>query len=706
MRGEKQQSARSATSSPAPAHGSAAGSRSSTEQQSAAGPRSGTKEQSHSSARPRRSFLAALLIVFAAGAAALWRVSGRTLYWDDFLIPAIYGDPGALSFTGLFRPHDGHLMPGAIAIQLAVDRLAPLSWWLPAALIVLGTLASALAWAASGIARGRPLVLAMLCFSPFMGVALGWWSAALNSLGWQIACALAVLILRRARPSSPSRQLLVGCGVALAVLLGLLLTEKALSIVPLLTAVAIFFPAFLSPHFQDAATPRTRALTLLPGWLLTAGWAVLYFALNRGAQAPDSAGTAAEQSGQAGDAASVIWGAVPRALAEAIAPGVLGGPWGFERWSPGASFASPSTALSVLAVLGLVAALGFWLWRGVALGQGLRLRLIALGLSVGYLAIVFGSLALARSGVGTADVIASSLHYYADWFAATVLLCTAAATQGEADTQGSSETRGSSRAPGSSAEPGAADTPGHAERLGQPKSPRASRRVRRVAQPVLAVAFIASSALTTGAYLGSWADDHTPEWLRNTKESLRASPAPLLPQPVPATIANRFGPERVDIGDVARSLPDWPGVSAGTPTPQFLLDEGKLVAGDVLKLAENTQPNSKECGQRIPLNKPTHVTLDAPLKFGEWTWVLNTSATAPVTLRILTPNGLESYEDSLARAQRVHVPAELNQQYVRVSGGGDTIEVLATPTAPATPAAGNYVCLGAGEIGPLLPQGE
>ena len=128
------------------------------------------------------------------------------------------------------------------------------------------------------------------------------------------------------------------------------------------------------------------------------------------------------------------------------------------------------------------------------------------------------------------------------------------------------------------------------------------------------------------------------------------------------------------------------------------------MAADVLKLAVNEQPGGKKCGQRIPLNQPTLVKLSAPLKFGEWTWVLNTTASTPVTLRILTPNGLESYEDSLARAHRVAVPAELNQQHVRVSGGGNTIEVLATPQQRSTPASGNYLCLGAGAIGPLLPM--
>ncbi|PZO97780.1 MAG: hypothetical protein DI609_12350 [Corynebacterium urealyticum] len=627
---------------------------------------------------------AAFAIILAATALSAYRVAGRTLYWDDFLIPATYGAPEQLSFTGLFLPHDGHLMPGAIALQLAVDRIAALEWWLPATLIVVGTFVSAVLWAASGVARGRPLVLALLCFSPFLGVALGWWSAAINALAWQIACAVALLLLRRTRPSPRTRLALRGAAVAAAVFAGLLFTEKALSILPLLTALALFFPSFLYPRCQDDATRRVRVLTLAPGWLVTAAWTLLYVAVT---QSEPSTG---ETSG------SVVWGAAPRALRDAILPGLLGGPWSFERWAPSGSFASPSAAVGWLAAIGAVVLVAVWLFRH---GQGpvsTRLRVGGLVLSLSYLGLVFLALALARSGTNTADVITASLHYYADAFTAAVLLCTAAAVQAEAQTL--PEHQLAENTPATNDAPRATTTRGLSTK-DKPQAPRA----RDVVRAVLAMGFIASSTATTIGYLDSWHNDKTDEWLRTVKSSLRAAPAPLLSQPVPAMIANRYDGPRVDIAEVARSLPDWPGVSAGTPHPTFLNDEGKLVAADVLKLAVNEQPDGAQCGQRIPLNKPTLVKLSAPLKFGEWTWVLNTTASTPVTLRILTPNGLESYEDSLARAHRVAVPAELNQQHVRVSGGGNTIEVLATPQQRSTPASGNYVCLGAGEIGPLLP---
>ena len=45
------------------------------------------------------------------------QVSQRTLYWDDLVIPAKFSP---LSFTGLFRLYDNHLMPGSALVQALV----------------------------------------------------------------------------------------------------------------------------------------------------------------------------------------------------------------------------------------------------------------------------------------------------------------------------------------------------------------------------------------------------------------------------------------------------------------------------------------------------------------------------------------------------------------------------------------------------------
>ena len=102
------------------------------------------------------------------------QVSQRTLYWDDLVIPVKFSP---LSLTGLFRLYDNHLMPGSALVQVLVARAAPLSWWLPALIIVLLTAASFLLWvyALRALAPDQPMMqligLALLGFSPFL---MGW----------------------------------------------------------------------------------------------------------------------------------------------------------------------------------------------------------------------------------------------------------------------------------------------------------------------------------------------------------------------------------------------------------------------------------------------------------------------------------------------------------------------------------------------------
>lgn len=608
------------------------------------------------------------VVLLATVGLALWRVSGRTLYWDDFLIPSKYGTTNATadpttdfpSFTELFNLHDGHLMPGAIALQTAVNTIAPLRWWLPALLIVLGTALCTIAWwlGLRTLTRGRSiaawLALCALAFSPFLGAALGWWSAAINALGWQVSCALALLFLHSGRQRS-------AVFLSINVLIGLVFTEKALSIIPLLTAVAMLFPVAFH------ASRRELLKRLAPAWGLTVVWAGLYWWR-----------VASESNGAESDAAEstgVVFSSIPHAVISAIVPGMAGGPWRWDRWEPGMSFAAPTTWMQVLAGVLVVAGLAWWVWRHrrhcvVAFGP--------IGLSVGYLLAVFVALSMGRSGVGTSDVITRSMHYYADWFATTILALMVAHVAAQAEPLPARQPR------------------------------PATKRV--VLAGVLCGAMLVSAAISTKGFLATWADDKTPDWIHTVSNSLRASPAPLLPQPVPHFIAFRFGQEPVDIGVIAAEIPDWPGVASATPTPQFLSDDGRLVPGDVLKISENEEGTAADCGHRIPLGGRTRVKLTEPIEFGEWTWELNATATQDVDLRIVTPNGLETYAESVERARWTTVPQQLTRQYVRISGGGGTLELLAVPKHSGgetpkqkTATTAGHVCVGTGPIGPLLP---
>ena len=185
------------------------------------------------------------------------QVSQRTLYWDDLVIPAKFSP---LSFTGLFRLYDNHLMPGSALVQVLVARAAPLSWWLPALIIVLLTAASFLLWvcALRALAPDRPMMrligLALLGFSPFLMDAAGWWSTAINAYAWQCACAGVLWLVLRGHPWFATIVLLVG----------LVFTEKSLTIMPVIVVLLLIIGKI-----------RSHKLSIFLLVVVTAGWLVV-----------------------------------------------------------------------------------------------------------------------------------------------------------------------------------------------------------------------------------------------------------------------------------------------------------------------------------------------------------------------------------------------------------------------------------------------
>lgn len=220
-----------------------------------------------------RSLAAPALLLALAVILRGWQLSQRTFYWDDLVIPARFRD------AGLWTPYDGHLMPGSAALQIAADTIDPLQWWLPATVTIAATVAAGVLWwlVLGRLTRApwiRLLAFTALVFSPFLGIASGWWSAGVNALSWQITTATVALLLLRTRVTW--LHTLAASAVLVA---GLLMTEKALTVAPALIAVVVVL------RFGG------RRLPLLP-WLapavITAGWAVLYLQL--AGRVPENAG--------------------------------------------------------------------------------------------------------------------------------------------------------------------------------------------------------------------------------------------------------------------------------------------------------------------------------------------------------------------------------------------------------------------------------
>lgn len=273
----------------------------------------------HSSSRtaPRRftAWLAAvaLLSLLVRG----FQLSQRTFYWDDFLIPATFSGG---SLGDYFASYDGHLMPASALVQVLAHRIAPLSWWLPATVLMLLSVLAAALWAKvcmqlTGHSLATLGLYTALLFSPFLMDAAGWWSAGINALAWQIGMAGFMVCLLSA-PTSPKALLRYSVFATGFLFIALLFTEKALTIVPAALALAVL---------AGMARRDIARFFAAPGALFVI-WSLLFLTLS---PLPN------EQSSH-----QSLWSALPNSLFTTVIPGALGGPLSWDRWSPSSTFST------------------------------------------------------------------------------------------------------------------------------------------------------------------------------------------------------------------------------------------------------------------------------------------------------------------------------------------------------------------------------
>ncbi|WP_426707499.1 hypothetical protein ACEN2D_01815 [Corynebacterium auriscanis] len=641
--------------------------------------------------------LVALLTVGARG----FQLSQRGLFWDDLVIPSFYSgfnpvggqptsamgensasatppgvpgvspaDPASAQFAAeqlrsalgktipdahaslperLFTPYDGHLMPGTSALQLAVSRADPLSWHVPAVFIFGLTIVLTIGWflvARKAIQWGASPGLALIvytaaCVSPFLSSATGWWSAAINALAWQLAAVGILLVGLRTK----NRTVALSIAFTGIQLTALLFTEKALSLVAIIATVTWV-------RAQVQRQPRLLRATIAPA-VLTVAWAAWYLSI---------AGFHDDSEGFA------VTTAVPKALATLVLPGMIGGPWVWDRWHPGSPFADLALGIAVSLALAIVTGLLYLAWRVVSNStrstrHAMCVLAVIVGASFAYLAAVLVVMVRARTSTGTTDLLPRTPHYYADWwtFTLVVVLLGGIAL--------------SSRRP--------SDHP--------PAIPTGRRF--SVAAMFLAV----SATISTVTWTTTWQDDPTREYLANLRQTVvdpqRAGTlSPLLSQPARIDVLSPLVHPFNSINAIA-GVP----VATHTTQPKVVDDSGRLVDAGVLRVASNKKGTEPQCGTRITAGKPRVVMLDQPLPFGDWTWEFNAAATQDAQVRISMPNGLQSASEVAKRAVTVPVGTELNTQWVRINGVGGTIAL------EVQGAEGTSVCLGEGAIGPLLP---
>ncbi len=563
---------------------------------------------------------------------------GGYFYWDDLILVGRAGTQSLFSPGYLFDDHDGHVMPGAFLVAGAITRAAPLNWVGPAvSLVVLALLASLALLRALYVMLGwRPVLLAPLTFALFTPLAVpgfAWWAAGLNSLPMLAAmawvCADAILLIR----TRNQRYALSG---ALVFLGGLLFFEKS-AIIPFVA----FTVVALHGYVTGTVTVREvwqRGIRLWTASLaLTAAWVGLYLLV-------------VDQQRWSFDLA-MTWELLRRSFTHGIVPGLVGGPWDWQRWAPASPWATPPVAVMVLGWVALAAVVAVTLMRKRRLSP---VWLAALGYAVACQVPIY----LMRSSRFTALELAQTLRYLPDLVVVLTLLA--------------------------------------AVGLCAPNRERsawldASAR-RTVVTVCLATAFVASSLYSTATFLTSWRDNPAQPYLQNARTALAqaraSSEAPMLDQEVDPLVLQRVAwPENLT-SHMFALLHDRPEFASATTDLRMLDVAGNLVDAQVTWVRSIRVGPDAQCGYLVQPDFPVRMPLDGPLLPADWTVELNYLGNSDGSMML-----------SLSEGEEVKVPVRpgLNRVYVRLPGAGDAITVRANTSALS-------VCVASGPVGFVAPR--
>jgi hypothetical protein len=559
-------------------------------------------------------------------------------YWDDLILTGRAGTQNLLSPGYLFDDHDGHIMPGAFLVAGGITRLAPLNWIGPAiSLVVLQALASlALLRCLHVILGWRPVLLLPLIFGLFTPLAVpgfAWWAAALNSLPMLAAlawvCADAILLVRTGNQRYAITAVLVYFG-------GLLFFEKSV-VIPF---VAVTITALYSCVTGEGSALRTvwrRGIRLwVPSLVVTVAWIVVYLVV-------------VDQKRWSFDV-TMTWDLLSRSVTHGIVPGLVGGPWDWQRWAPASPWATPPGVVMVLGWLALATVVAVSVIRKQRIGM---VWLTAAGYAVACQIPIY----LMRSSRFTALELAQTLRYLPDLVVVLALLA--------------------------------------AVGLCAPNRARShwldASRVRTVVTACLTLVFVASSLYSTVTFLTIWRDNPAQPYLQNARAGLAsahaASVAPMLDQEVDPLVLQRVAwPENL-ASHMFALLPDRPEFASTTSRLRMLDMTGRLVDAKVTWVRTIVQGPSPQCGYFVQPDFPVRMPLDGPLLPADWTAEINYLANSDGSLTLSLAEGTET---------KVPVHPGLNRVYVRLPGAGDAINVRANTAALA-------VCIASGPVGFVAP---
>jgi len=559
-------------------------------------------------------------------------------YWDDLILIGRAGTQSLLSPGYLFDDHDGHVMPGAFLVAGGITRLAPLNWIGPAiSLVVLQLLASLALLRALHVILGwrpvLPLPFTFALFTPLSVPAFAWWAAALNSLPMLAAmawvCGDAVLLVRTGNRRYAVTGLLVYFG-------GLLFFEKAAVIPFVAFAIAALYAHVTSSG--SVATVWRRGLRLWVSALVaTAAWIVVYLVV-------------VDQKRWSLDV-GMTWDLLSRSVTHGIVPGLVGGPWDWQRWAPASPWATPPVSVMVLGWVALAAVVAISFIRKQRVGP---LWLAAVGYAVACQIPIY----LMRSSRFTALELAQTLRYLPDLVVVLALLLAVGLCA--PDREGSTWLSAS--------------------------------RVRTAVIAGLTAVFVVSSLYSTATFMTIWRENPAQPYLQNARAGLAAahaaSSAPLLDQEVDPLVLQRVvGPENL-ASHMFALLRDRPEFAGATTDLRMLDVSGRLVDAKVTWVRSIVPGPAPNCGYLVQPDFPVTMRLDGPLLPADWTAEINYLANSDGSMTMSLSEGMET---------KVPVHPGLNRVFVRLPGAGDAINVRANTAALS-------VCLAAGPVGFVAPR--
>lgn len=557
------------------------------------------------------------VVVMAAVAVRTWVAAAGWFYWDDLILHGLAARHPWPSLELLLTDHDGHLMPGGMALAWIAAHVAPLEFRVPLVQIaILQTLAGAayarLLWV---LLRGRPVLLVPLTAGLALPLGLPsatWWASALNVLPLVAALCWGVAEMVRLDRTGRRRH---AVGAALATIVGLLFVEKAFVIPVVCAAVllACWWIAGGGRRELSGMWHRTRQ-----AWaaqvVIVAAWAAVFVVVVGRLGGGDS-------PSDAEDTRPGFLPLVDHAYRSAVVPTLAGGPWRWERWHPGPPMADPpvvAVALGVLACLAVVT----WslvtrrrtgpIWVGVALYPLVAVVLVAVG----------------RAGPDTAAEIVDTLRYHAEF---PVIVGAAVALALSAPRR---------------------------RTVGTPE-------MRRAATAVALIAVLVSSAVSTVTFRQVWSEQPSRDYTIPLLETLRERSGPMLDQQVPVEVLLPVTAPANRVSAVVAGVPEMPEMGDWTTDPVLIDEQGQLHPAQVAFGRTIGQGPEPGCGFRIGPGGD-RLDLDGPLLGREWVVQLNLFADAPGEVAVRLDEG----GDTVAP-----VEAGLSTVFLRVEGAGTGVTV-------------------------------